>query len=153
MAYDRARLEAQLRLDEGRRDRPYRDSRGIWTAGIGHNLEAHGIDPASLPTPIPDATIEQWFQEDIAATEASLDRNFNGWRSFGDDRQLAVMNLCFNMGWGNGAHGLSTFRNMLAAMLAGDWGGAADDLLASAYAEEVGDRATRVALLMTGEAA
>lgn len=30
----------QLKRDEGRRPMPYQDSRGIWTAGYGHNMRA-----------------------------------------------------------------------------------------------------------------
>lgn len=147
MNYDRAKLEAQLRIDEGLRYRPYQDSRGHWTAGIGHNLDAHGIDPTKLPDPIPDAMIEEWFAKDISDAEAALNRNLPAWNGFSDARQRAILNLCFNMGWPI----LSTFRNTLSAMLAGDWGGAADDLLASKYAEEVGDRATRIAALLVSD--
>ena len=32
-----------LRLDEGAVPRPYRDSKGIWTVGYGHNMEANPI--------------------------------------------------------------------------------------------------------------
>ncbi len=144
MTYDRAALAAQLRIDEGVRDRPYRDSRGIWTAGVGHNLEAHGIDPASLPAPIPDATIDAWLGEDIGEAEAALDANLSPWRALSDGRQRALLNLCFNLGWAK----LATFATFLGYILAENFDAAAEDLLGTLYAREVGARAERVAALL-----
>jgi lysozyme len=98
--------------------------------------------------PIPQATIDQWLEQDIDAAEELLNSNFAQWTGFANAPQQALMNLCFNMGWGDGTHGLSSFKKMLAAMTAGDWNCAAADLLASRYAQQVGKRAQRVAALI-----
>lgn len=135
MAYDRAALLAQLKIDEGARLHPYKDSMGLLTIGIGRNLDQVGIS---------ETEAEYLCGNDITRAEESLDRNFVGWRNFSDIRQEAIMNLCYNMGWG----GLSTFRNMLAAMLAGNWDDAAAELLSSRYASQVGDRARRIAAML-----
>jgi rare lipoprotein A len=37
--FDQQKLDAEL-SDEGRRNKPYRDSLGNWTVGIGHYLDA-----------------------------------------------------------------------------------------------------------------
>lgn len=43
MSYDRAALLTQLKVDEGVRLRPYTDTRGFQTIGIGRNLDTVGI--------------------------------------------------------------------------------------------------------------
>lgn len=139
MAYDRNALLAQLRIDEGLRTKPYRDTVGKLTIGIGRNLDDVGISEDEALT---------LAGHDLDRAETLLDRNFTGWRDFSDARQQAVLNLCFNMGWGDGTHGLSGFKNMLGAMLANDWDAAASDLLASRYATQVGQRAQRIATLL-----
>ena len=37
--------ETLIADDEGTESMPYQDPDGIWTAGIGHNLEANGLPP------------------------------------------------------------------------------------------------------------
>jgi lysozyme len=49
--------------------------------------------------------------EDVAKAEALFDAHAPWWRSLNDARQDVMVNLCFNMGWGDGSHGLSSFRN------------------------------------------
>ncbi len=41
-AYRAGRLNRHLMLHEAVREKPYKDSEGIWTWGVGHNLEANG---------------------------------------------------------------------------------------------------------------
>lgn len=40
--YSRRRLITHLKKHEGVREKPYKDSEGIWTWGVGHNLQANG---------------------------------------------------------------------------------------------------------------
>ncbi len=40
--YSKPRLRKRLTRHEGKRLKPYQDSVGIWTWGIGHNLQANG---------------------------------------------------------------------------------------------------------------
>ncbi|MGU3777520.1 hypothetical protein [Burkholderia metallica] len=58
-------------------------------------------------------------------------------------RQRVVINMAFNM-----QGGLLTFTNTLAAMKRGDYAAAADGMLASKWAAQVGARATRLATMM-----
>ncbi len=149
-SYDRTVLIAELERDEGRRPLAYDDATGQtaqpgtlvkgWiSVGCGRNLIGRGLT---------DEEITYLLNNDIYHVEAQLDNNLPGWRNFSDARQRAILNLCFNMGWGNGTHGLSSFKDTLAAMLAGDWDGAAAGILKSAYARQVGARAQRVADLI-----
>jgi lysozyme len=137
MAYDRAALLAQLKIDEGTRLHPYTDTTGNLTIGIGRNLSSVGIS---------ETEAEALCLNDMAAAEAALTRNVPWWLNLDDARQMALINLTFNMG----INTLLEFKNMLAALHAGDYSGAAVDLLASKYAKEVGARAERIAALIRG---
>ncbi len=48
MSINRARLEKQLRADEGERLKPYRCTAGKLTIGVGRNLDDRGITKEDL---------------------------------------------------------------------------------------------------------
>jgi len=56
-----AELSARLLLAiEGKKLAPYRDTRGVWTAGIGHTK---GVGPE---TPVTPELVTRWFADDQA---------------------------------------------------------------------------------------
>lgn len=130
-------LTQDLMRDEGCRLTAYQDTLGIWTCGWGH---AHV--PPNTVWSLEKAT--QVLQEDISTAIKALDRNASWWRTLNDPRQDVMVNLTFNMGWG----GLSTFKNTLAAIKAGNFEQAASGLLDSKWATQVHGRATRLAKQM-----
>ncbi|MGU4696719.1 glycoside hydrolase family protein [Burkholderia cepacia] len=132
--YDAAKLKAELTLDEGRRNRIYVDTVGKVSGGIGRNLTDKGFR---------DNEIDLMYQNDVTETEAWLDRNLPWWRSLDPVRQLVMMNMAFNM-----QGKLLTFVNTLAAIKRGDYAAAADGMLNSLWARQVGARATRLANMM-----
>lgn len=144
------RLQAQLAIEEGRPAKTYLDTKGILTGGIGHNLIAHpepGFDRVGIV--VNDAVCARWFRADIQESIDALDRRLPWWRQHDDVRQNALLNLCFNMGLGT----LLTFKNTLSAFSARDYGRAADGVLNSQYARDVGPhRSGRVAgMIRTGQ--
>lgn len=144
------RLEQQLALEEGSPPRTYLDSKGILTGGIGHNLidePEHGFDRIGIIVPPEMRT--KWFLKDIEDALDDLNRECPWWKTLDDVRQNALLNLCFNMGWG----GLSTFKNTLKAFEIGDYKTTANGFRNSQYAREVGPiRSGRVAkMIETGE--
>jgi lysozyme len=68
MTYDRALLLVELERDEGRRLRPYVDTAGKVTIGVGRNLTDVGIT---------DDDCDRMLAEDIARAEADLDRTLS----------------------------------------------------------------------------
>ncbi|KVK97032.1 glycoside hydrolase family protein [Burkholderia ubonensis] len=137
--FDRNMLIAELSRDEGRRLKPYVDSVGKTSIGVGRNLSDVGIS---------DTECDAMLSNDIDRSIAWLDRNLPWWRELGAVRQRVIINMAFNMG---GA--LLTFANTLAAMQRGDYVAAANGMLASKWAAQVGARAQRLAQMMrTGEA-
>lgn len=125
-------LAEQLNIDEGRRNKLYRDSVGKCTGGVGHNFDDKGIS---------DAVIDLMLSEDIDDAMNDLDRAFPWWRQMSENRQQAIANMAFNLGIVK----LSGFKNTLKAMQDGRYSDAADGMLDSLWAKQVGVRATRLA--------
>lgn len=125
-----------LERHEGRCPVAYKDTVGIWTVGVGHNLQ----------TPISDDVIDVILADDLRNVETALDCNLPWWRSEGWPRQLALIDLCFNLG----IRGLLQFRNTLAAWKAGDYEGAAKGLMDSKWYGQVGKRGPAVVQMVRG---
>ncbi|MDB5448589.1 MAG: lysozyme [Phenylobacterium sp.] len=131
-------LIADLKVAEGLRLKAYRDTVDIWTVGYGH---AHVL-PGTVWT---QAQADAELLEDIAQAAAQCDAHLPWWRSLCPVRQDALVELMFNLGWGDGKRGLSTFTNSLAKLRAGNFVGASAGLLLSKWSDQVGARAERIA--------
>lgn len=127
-------LREQLVIDEGLRLKPYRDTVGKLTIGVGRNLDDVGISEA-----------EAFLMLDNDARSAAMEaRNAFPWYSgLPEPVQRGLVNMVFNMGLPR----VRGFRKMLAAMEAGDFQTAAVEALDSKWARQVGARADRIAEL------
>lgn len=130
-------LIKELKIDEGKRSRPYKDSVGVLTIGYGHNLSAEGLC---------DEALEVQLRYDVNKVLTQLDRYLPWWRKQPEVVQRVMANLGFNLGVG----GLLQFKRTLRLIQEGDYKGAADALLLSKYARQVGLRAIRLANLLRG---
>ena len=130
------RIKAQLVRHEGLRLKPYRCTAGKLTIGIGRNLDGRGISQkeayAMLERDIHDC--EQCLLDEIPNVYNGLD----------EIRQSVLLNMCFNLG----IKGLLGFKNTLAFIGAGDWERAANGMLASKWAKQVGKRAIELSEMM-----
>ena len=130
------RIKAQLVRHEGLRLKPYRCTAGKLTIGIGRNLDDRGISQkeayALLERDILD--FEQQLLNAIPDVYNGLD----------EVRQSVLLNMCFNLG----LKGLLEFKNTLAFIGAGDWERAANNMLASKWAKQVGMRAIELSEMM-----
>jgi lysozyme len=129
------RLVAELTRDEGLRLRAYKCPAGKTTIGIGRNLDDLGITRAEA---------EALCRNDIARVEAELDARLPWWRGLDEVRQRVIANMAFNLG----TAGLLGFKNTLRKVEAGDYLGAAQGMLSSKWAAQVGPRALRLATMM-----
>ncbi len=135
-----ARLVEQLRLHEGERRKAYRDTVGKLTIGIGRNLDDKGLRRDE---------IEYLLANDIADARADLDRYLPWWRGLDPVRQRVLIDMSFNMGMGApNRGGLLSFVNTLSNIRQGRYAEAADMMLASKWAQQVGRRAVRLATMM-----
>ena len=136
---DRDNLIEQLRLHEGVEHKPYVDTAGKTTIGVGRNLDDVGLT---------DAEIDYLLQNDIDTVEEELDAWWSGWRELEEARQRAVADMMFNMGRPT----LSKFVNFQAELQNGNYEQAAVEMLDSRWAEQVGQRAETLAnMMVTGE--
>jgi lysozyme len=120
----------QLRRDEGVRYKPYTDTVGKLTIGVGRNLTDVGLS---------DAEVEFLLSSDVARVIEQLSP-LAWYVALDPVRQGAVENLAFNLG----INGLLHFPHFLAALAAKDWQAAAHELQTSKWAEQVGQRAVRL---------
>ena len=132
------RFIKQMRFHEGVRNKVYKDHLGIETVGVGRNLVDRGLS---------DEEVDYLLGNDITIVENELDNGLSWWRDLDEVRQRALADLAFNMGLPR-LHG---FVKMLDALQRRDYHAAADELLDSKYAKQVGERSNRVAeMIRTG---
>lgn len=125
--------------DEGIRRYPYFDTVGKVTVGVGRNLSDVGLSADE---------IQYLLTNDIKNATERLEENFPWTASLDDVRRGVLLNMAFNMGIG----GLAGFKQTLAKIQSGDFQGAAQEMLQSRWAQEVGSRAQRLAVqLESGE--
>jgi lysozyme len=140
-------LRSRLTRTEGRTAHIYDDTTGKApvlatggkvTVGIGHNLSDKGI---------PDHIIELLFVHDL--NEAAMDaQTLVAFAKLDAIRQTVLVDMVFNMGLPK----VKGFVNTLGHMAAGRWALAADGMLNSLWAKQVGNRAIELAEIMrTGE--
>lgn len=132
---NRDRLRSQLRVDEGERLKPYKDTVGKTTVGVGRNLDDRGIRPSESAF---------MLENDIDEVVAELNRALPWWKNLTDARQEVLANMCFNLGLSK----LLGFKNTLAFMEAGRYDAAADGMKNSMWAKQVGARADRLITMM-----
>lgn len=130
-------LKQQLMHDEGLRLHPYRDTVGKLTIGFGRNLDDVGITREEA---------EIMLDNDIEQVRSELSR-FDWFEQLDSKRRDVIMNMCFNLGLPT----LLKFENMIAALSAHQYQRAADEMLDSLWARQVGKRAERLAETMRGE--
>jgi lysozyme len=126
-------IAARLRQEEGLRLTPYKDTEGVWTIGYGTNI-----------TTISREEAEMLLQHRLGlAADAVL--GALPWAAALDEVRLGILiDMTYNMG----VAGLMQFNNTLLKIRTGDWEGAAKGMLASLWAEQVGQRAVRLAEMM-----
>lgn len=128
--------QQQLKIDEGLRLKPYYCTAGALTIGYGRNLDAVGIT---------EAEADIMLRADVEVAERAAEALVgDAWSSLSPTRQAVVINMAFNLGQTR----LAAFKNFMAALRAADYDTAADEMLDSRWARQVGDRATRLSEVM-----
>jgi GH24 family phage-related lysozyme (muramidase) len=119
-----------LRFDEGVRKSPYKDTKNLWTIGVGRLI---GSDLETLT--ISDSVIDAMLEEDIAtaAEDACLVIGAQAWEGLGVARKVAVISLLFTLGRTK----FSKFVRTIAAIREGDFVRASQEVLMSKWAQDV----------------
>jgi lysozyme len=129
---NRTELKAALAVDEGCRLKMYLDSLGIETVGFGHNLR---------DKPISQAAADQIFADDVADSINDTLVAFPWIAGLDDVRANVLLNMSYNMG----VSGLRQFKLTLAYVQGGHYEMAAQEMVTSKWATQVGARAHRLA--------
>jgi lysozyme len=124
-------LETQLMIDEGFRSNPYKDTVGVLTVGYGRNLDNVGISKDEA---------YYMLQNDIKKVRLELSTKLSFFKNINEVRQEALINIAFNLG----TNGLLKFVNTLRLLNQSKYTEAAQELLKSDWASQVGDRAVRI---------
>ena len=137
---NRERMVTQLLLHEGLRLKPYRDTVGLLTVGVGYCIDKRGIKPL-------EAVIGRRFEgsltrdEAILVLKADIDRfeaaalkAFPHYAKLDEVRQRVCLDMAFNMGYGAMA-----FKKTIALIERREWIKAGDEMMKSKWADDVGD--------------
>lgn len=141
-------ISRMLYIDEGYRAKPYRDSEGYPTVGIGIKIGPKGGSLGVYTFSVPLKTALLWVDEYSASvvTQLSSSAALRGvWPALNDARRDALVNMGYQMGADGSTQGIWKFKRMIAAVAAQDWQEAHKQALDSLWARQTPDRAERVA--------
>lgn len=134
MSFDRGKLHDELIRDEGLKLKPYRDTEGHLTIGVGHLIQKG--EQFSELTPYEAMEL---LDDDLDVAIRRLNNIYPQWQELDDVRQRTLINLTFNLGYR-----LGDFRRFLHAAKSGDWDKAADHLIQSRWYKQVRLRGPRI---------
>lgn len=132
---DKQRLFKQLRMHEGVEKFPYKCTAGYLTIGVGRNIEERGLL---------DDEIDFLLDNDIEVVLNEVSVTFDWFFNLTEVRQRVVADMIFNLGLPR----FKQFKNMIAALEEGDWSEAANQMMDSKWAKQVGARAERLRDMM-----
>lgn len=129
------RLKEILRDHEGVRNYPYEDTVGKVTIGVGRNLTDNGLS---------DEEVEHLLHTDVTRVLGRC-LSLDYWSSLSDSRRLVVADIVFNIGFTKWSRG---FVKANQAIRDKDYKKAAEEMLDSKWARQVGRRAIKLARVM-----
>jgi len=119
---------------EGFRNRMYKDSIGIESIDIGHNLRDKSIS---------NKAVLQIFTDDVQDTINDC-KTFAWFEMLSDVRQAVILDMVFNMGLA----GFKAFTNTIKLLSKGEYNAASIEMLDSLWARQVGSRSDTLATMM-----
>ncbi len=132
-------IEDLLLKHEGLRLKPYTDTVGKLTIGVGRNLDDMGLTKAECLF---------LLANDIDRCRSELQVEYPWFDSLTPVRQDALINMAFNLGRSR----LRGFKRFLEACWQHRWSDASRHMLDSTWARQVGRRAIELAhMIETGE--
>lgn len=155
---DRDALKNFIEAAEGRRLACYKDSEGIPTIGVGVNLleprnerriEVLGRVVGNLTAgreELTDREVDWLLDGDVEIAIQDARTLFPTFDALEPARQIVLVDMAFNLG----RHRLASFKRMRAAVLAGDFDTAADEMIDSRWYRQVRSRGVRNVAAMRG---
>lgn len=124
-----------LKTHEGLRLKPYRDTVGKLTIGVGRNLDDIGIN---------EEEALHLLNNDVNRTINELRTNLSFWNKLSIIRKEALIDMCFNIGLTS----FMGFKRMLVALENEDYKESARQMLDSKWARQVGRRSGDLSYMM-----
>ncbi len=124
-----------LKKHEGIRLKPYKDSVGKVTLGIGRNIESMGITAEEA---------EFLLQNDIQRCYDEAVVNFKWFDELDETRQDVILSMIFNLGLPS----FLGFKKMIQAIENKDFESASKEMLDSKWSSQVGKRAYELSEMM-----
>lgn len=135
----------QIKKHEGVKNVSYKDSDNLLTGGVGHLLRQNEIELYPLGTPIPEAQVNKWLEQDtVTALKIAQTLCNDVWADLTDVRKRALVDLAYNLGQTR----LAKFTNFLAAMNRSDFDRAAAELKNSKWYSQVGRRGPNIVVMI-----
>ena len=138
-------LRQEIEIDEGVKYEIYLDHLGLPTCGIGHLIvegdEEYGQE---VGTEVSEERVAELFESDVQVTLDECERLYSGFSELPEEVQHILANMMFNMGRPR----LSGFKKFNAAIAAGEWEEAAEEMIDSRWYRQVTNRADRLVTRM-----
>jgi lysozyme len=139
------KLEDMLIDHEGLKLKPYKDTVGIWTCGVGHNMQED--DKMDTETPWTMEKVMTTLKNDIKNIQKELEQ-FDWFKKLDGVRQDVITDMAFNLGLPR----FLGFQNLIAALKKKDYKKASAEMIQSKWAQQVKRRAyTLSQMMLTGE--
>ncbi len=127
-------LVGRVKVHEGLRLKPYRCTAGKLTIGYGRNLDDVGLS---------NEEAEYLLKHDLEKAEKEASK-LDCYKKLNQNRKDILIEMVFNLGYPR----LCGFKKMIQALDRGDYDGAANEMLDSKWARDVGERAKTLAYFM-----
>lgn len=153
---DKAKFWKQIKIHEGVRRQVYTDTTGHRTIGVGFNLEREDAERVlrSVGANYQDVIRGEYqlstdqmrllFEHDLKTVEDEARRAIRNYDELGDTRQRVICDMVFNLG----LTGFLKFKNTRKHIEAERWERAANGMLNSKWARQVGNRAKMLANML-----
>jgi lysozyme len=132
-----------IKQHEGVRLKPYKDTKGLWTVGVGHLIGDGKSLPPEWDRQFTMEEVDKLFAQDFAEHKKWAEKS-PGWDKANPKGQGALIDLAFNMGGG----WFKKFKNASSKLASGDFKGAADELIDSEWYKQVKGRAVTIVNLI-----
>ena len=138
-------IKDDLMRHEGYVPEIYLDSEGLPTFGIGHLVTKDDLEYGwEVGTPVSKTRIAQVFEQDLEVSIEDAQAVFKDFIDLPETVQRILVNMAFNLGRTR----LRSFKKMIAAVEAGDYQKAADEMVDSRWYRQVGVRSKELVKLM-----
>ena len=141
-------IKQMVIANEGWRTKPYKDSRGLWTVGVGHLIGNGKTLPKEWDRELTNEEVRQLFEKDFDEHLKQAQKT-PGWDKANEAGRAGLIDLTYNMG----GYWYTKFKKAAAFLKDGNFKDAALELKNSAWYKQVGGRApVTISLISSGSA-